>query len=65
MNWNYGNPETPGNYVCDFGGSGIRLAWWNGKDWVEMWGSDILEPYGWINVPYHLDRNDIAHNLKK
>lgn len=61
MNWNYGNPPVVGNYICDFVGVGVRLAWWNGNYWVEMWGSEILDPYGWINVPNHLKRNDIIH----
>lgn len=65
MNWNYSNPSVSGNYICDFRGDGIRLSWWNGKNWVEMWGSEILEPAGWIEVPYHLDRNDVAHKLEK
>ena len=42
MVWNYLQPEEVGNYICDMAGDGISLAWWNGKDWIKMWGSEVV-----------------------
>lgn len=53
MNWNYGNPEVMGNYIVDKGADGISLGWWDGEQWVEMWGGENIKVYGWINVPTH------------
>ena len=63
MIWNYTKPEMVGNYICDLGGDGISLAWWNGKDWIEMWGEKVIEIHGWIDVPKHLDRDEKIHKI--
>lgn len=63
MNWNYIAPEEVGNYICDMGGLGISLAYWNGNNWIEIWGNKVVKKtiYGWINIPNHLDRNKRIH----
>ena len=61
MNWNYTQPERVGNYICDLGGDGVSLMWWNGQNWMEMWGDNIIQVVGWIEVPKHLDRDDKIH----
>ena len=33
------------------GAEGISLAWWDGIKWIEMWGSKVLNVYGWIEIP--------------
>ena len=65
LNWNYGNPPNEGNYICDLGVFGVTLGWWNGEDWKVMWSDKKLDKvYGWIEVPKHLVRNDMAHKFK-
>ena len=61
MIWNYTRPEVVGDYICDLGGEGISLAWWDGVNWVEMWGENVLQVQGWIEVPKHLDRDEKIH----
>ena len=61
MVWNYLQPKEVGNYICDMAGDGISLAWWIGKDWIKMWGSEVVNVEGWIEVPKHLDRNVKIH----
>lgn len=53
MNWNYENPKKIGNYICDLGAYGISLTWFNGNNWVKMWGNEEVIVYGWIEVPLH------------
>jgi hypothetical protein len=54
MNWNYDLPKIKGNYICDLGAYGIRLAWFDGFEWIAMWGSEKVLVYGWIEIPKHI-----------
>ena len=56
MTWNYEPPHVMGNYVVDKGAEGVSLAWWDGEKWIEMWGSQIVKVYGWIDVPSHTEK---------
>ena len=51
MKWNKTNPKWITNYIVDRGGEGVSLGWWDGEKWIEMWGSKILNVYGWIEIP--------------
>jgi hypothetical protein len=54
IKWNVNKkPECITNYIVDKGGEGISLAWWDGINWIEMWGSKALNVYGWIDMPIY------------
>ncbi len=61
MIWNYSKPEEIGEYICDIGGDGVSLVWWNGKQWIEMWGDKVVNVNGWIKKPKHLPRDEKIH----
>lgn len=51
VKWNIENPKKVDNYIVDLGAEGVSLAWYNGKDWIKMWGKDTLQVSGWIKIP--------------
>lgn len=51
--WNIEKPEKADNYIVNLGTNGVALGWYNGKDWIKMWGKDALDVSGWIEVPKH------------
>lgn len=59
--WNTDNPEKEGNYICDLGTNGVSLGWWNGNEWVKMWGKEPINVCGWIDVPQDKYRTDLPH----
>jgi len=51
VEWNIENPKKIDNYIVDLGANGVSLAWYNGKEWIKMWSSNILQINGWIEIP--------------
>ena len=51
--WNTENPKNIDNYIVDKGAEGVSLGWWNGTEWIKMWGSEKINVYGWIKIPIH------------
>lgn len=49
--WKFGNPDKINNYIVNKGAEGVSLGWWNGEEWIEMWGDKKLNVSGWITLP--------------
>ena len=54
--WNTENPKNIDNYIVDKGAEGVSLGWWNGTEWIKMWGSEKINVYGWIQMPIHKEK---------
>ena len=54
--WNTENPKNIDNYIVDKGAEGVSLGWWNGTEWIKMWGSEKINVYGWIQMPIHKEQ---------
>jgi hypothetical protein len=54
--WNTENPKNIDNYIVDKGAEGVSLGWWNGTEWIKMWGSEKINVYGWIQIPIHKEQ---------
>ena len=50
------NPKNIDNYIVDKGAEGVSLGWWNGTEWIKMWGSEKINVYGWIQMPIHKEQ---------
>jgi hypothetical protein len=51
VKWNIENPKKVDNYIVDLGSDGVSLCWYNGKEWIKMWGKDTIQVIGWIEIP--------------
>lgn len=49
--WNDNKPNHNDNYIVHRGAEGVSLGWWNGEEWIEMWGNKKINVYGWIKTP--------------
>lgn len=49
--WNVDKPKKIDNYICDLGGFGVSLGWFDGERWMKMWGTEPIIVYGWIEMP--------------
>ena len=54
--WNTENSKNIDNYIVDKGAEGVSLGWWNGTEWIKMWGSEKINVYGWIQMPIHKEQ---------
>ena len=54
--WNIENPKNIDNYIVNKGAEGVSLGWWNGTEWIKMWGSEEINVYGWIQMPIHKEQ---------
>ena len=54
--WNIKSPKDINNYIVDRGADGVSLGWWNGIEWIKMWGSEKINVYGWIQMPIHKEQ---------
>jgi hypothetical protein len=53
IKWNVSNPKKINNYLCDLGALGVSLCWWDGENWIQMWTSNLVKVYGWIDIPIY------------
>jgi hypothetical protein len=51
VKWNIENPKKVDNYIVDLGADGVSLGWYNGKEWIKMWGEDTIKVSGCIEIP--------------
>jgi len=49
--WNDKNPNYIDSYIVHRGAEGVSLGYWNGEEWIQMWGDKKLNVYGWIKIP--------------
>ena len=51
--WNILNPLEEGAYICRMDNAYIKMCYWNGTEWIDMWKTTlegiVVE---WMNIPY-------------
>lgn len=51
--WNKSNPSENGGYICRMNNAYIKMCYWNGSEWFDMW-EPTLEGIvvEWMRIPY-------------
>jgi hypothetical protein len=49
--WQKENPEIQGTYLTRGSDCFLQIAYFNGSDWIELWGQKKLEIKEWIEIP--------------
>jgi len=49
--WKRFNPEVQGTYLTRGADCFIQIAYFNGLDWIQLWGSRKLEIKEWAEIP--------------
>ena len=51
--WNKSNPSENGGYICRINNVYIKMCYWKGSKWFDMW-KNTLEGIviKWIYIPY-------------
>lgn len=51
--WNKSNPSKNGGYICRMNNAYIKMCYWNGNEWFDMW-KPTLEGIvvEWMYIPY-------------
>jgi hypothetical protein len=39
--WNKLNPPESGSYICRMGNTYIKMCYWNGSEWLDMWKTSL------------------------
>ena len=51
--WNKSNPSENGGYICRMNNAYIKMCYWNGSEWFDMWKNTldgiVIE---WMYIPY-------------
>lgn len=51
--WNKSNPSESGGYICRMNNAYIKMCYWNGTEWFDMWKTTlegiVVE---WMHIPY-------------
>jgi hypothetical protein len=51
--WNKSNPTENGGYICRMNNAYIKMCYWNGTEWFDMWKTTldgiVVE---WMHIPY-------------
>ena len=51
--WNTSKPLIEGSYICRMNNAYIKMCYWTGSEWVDMWKSGLDgEVKEWIEIPY-------------
>lgn len=62
--WFTDKPDEVGNYIVSEEYKGMTLGWWNGEEWIEMWGSKPLKVLGWTFTDSTYKEKMYQRNLK-
>jgi len=56
--WNEKNPNKNGAYICRMTNSFIKMCYWDGKKWKDMWKETLDgDVRVWMNIP---NENDLS-----
>ena len=51
--WNTSKPLIEGSYICRMNNAYIKMCYWTGSEWVDMWKPTLDgEVKEWIEIPY-------------
>lgn len=49
------NPIEIGCYICRMDDAYIKMCYWNGQEWLDMWKSTLEgKVINWIGIPINL-----------
>lgn len=49
------NPKEFGAYICRMDDAYIKMCYWNGQEWLDMWKSTLEgKVINWIEIPINL-----------
>ena len=40
-NWKTKNPKEKGEYLCRMGNTYVKMCYWNGLEWLDMWETTL------------------------
>ena len=50
--WTKEYPEYSGSYICRMVGGFIKMCYWTGGEWLDMWQSNLIGVVKeWIKIP--------------
>lgn len=51
--WNKSNPLEIGAYICRMSNAYIKMCYWTGNVWIDMWKQTLEEiVIEWMHIPY-------------
>jgi len=51
--WHDENPDTPGSFICRMHDGYIKMCYWDGEEWGDMWQDGLKgEVTRWMDIPY-------------
>lgn len=51
--WNLENPEKEGSYICRMNDAYIKMCYWDGFRWLDMWKTSLEgKVEKWMIIPY-------------
>ena len=51
--WHDENPDTPGSFICRMHDGYIKMCYWDGEEWGDMWQDGLKgEVTRWMHIPY-------------
>jgi hypothetical protein len=50
--WRIYEPSTEGSYICRMDNAYIKMCYWNGKEWLDMWKTTLEGSVNnWMEIP--------------
>lgn len=51
--WYDENPDAPGSFICRMHDGYIKMCYWDGEEWGDMWQDGLKgEVTRWMHIPY-------------
>ncbi len=49
------NPKKEGSYICRMNNAYVKMCYWNGKEWLDMWKPTLEGSVtNWVKIPKNL-----------
>ena len=53
MEWKTDNPKKIGEYICRMDNAYIKMCYWDGDEWLDMWETTLKGVVKqWMEIPY-------------
>ena len=54
-NKNTNSPDKVGEYICRMDDAYIKMCYWNGQEWLDMWKSTLEGSVkNWVEIPSNI-----------
>jgi hypothetical protein len=61
--WITDNPDIPGSYICRMDNGYIKMCYWDGEEWGDMWRDGLDgEVSRWMEIPYDEEEINCAYD---